>query len=249
MIYGRLPPVTHVRDAHGVAHSDLAAMDDLLWDSRKDIWGTAPPVPARAEAILDYYFRDRPSLSGVPLPSTAEVLGHILQPGGSAPGHDGIGYEPLHFAANFVAHLIAQALHAADSDSLDLDRVLGDSVDLLVWTVEALGADTPAGLRPLQLPSCFRRIFGAVLAGAVGPAIEPHLTAHQAAVAGGTCGPNVTAAFRHLAPDAGRASSATGGDPPQPCAAAWVGRGTRPVGQPGGCLLRRCGRSLGAHPQ
>ena len=145
MIYGRLPPVTHVRGAQGVAHTNPADMDALLWDSRKDIWGTAPPVPPRADAILDYYFRDKPSLADIDPPSTAAVLGHVLQPGGSAPGHDDIGYEPPLFAAYFLTHLIAQGLHAAQEDSELLDAVLGPSVDFLVWIVKSPGADTPAG--------------------------------------------------------------------------------------------------------
>ena len=53
-------------------------------------------------------------------------------------------------------------------------------------------------MRPLQLPTCFRRLYGAALAGVLGPLIEPHLCADQAAVAGGHCGPNITRAFAHL---------------------------------------------------
>ena len=225
MVYGRLPPVTHVKDDQGTTHDRPEDMDEVLWGSRKDIWGTAPPLPARAASILDYYFRDRPALPDIPPPSTAAVLGHILRPGGSAPGHDGVCYEPLHYAINMVAHLLAQAIHAAAMDSPLLDVILGPSVDLLVWIVKSPGADTPAGLRPLQLPSCFRRLFGAVVAGATGPIVEPHLCTHQAAIAGGTCGPNISAAFRHLA-DVPASTPSPAGAPalapsPSPCDVAW----------------------------
>ncbi len=135
MVFGRLPPVTCVRDADGTAHEQPADMDQVLWESREGIWGTSPTLPARAGGILDYYFRSRPSMAAIPPPTTATVLGHILQPGGSAPGLDGVCYEALHFASNMVAHLLAQAIHATALDSSLLQHVLGPSVDLLVWIV------------------------------------------------------------------------------------------------------------------
>ena len=54
-------------------------------------------------------------------------------------------------------------------------------------------------MRPLQLPSCIRRLFGATIAEAVGPTFEAGLSAGQAAIRGGTCGPNVRCAYEHLA--------------------------------------------------
>ena len=53
-------------------------------------------------------------------------------------------------------------------------------------------------MRPLQLPTCFRRLFGAALASVVGPAAEPHTCDDQAAKAGGSCGPNIRRAYQHL---------------------------------------------------
>ena len=52
--------------------------------------------------------------------------------------------------------------------------------------------------RPLQLPTTTRRLFGAVLAAKIGPLIEARLSKQQAAKAGGTCGPNIAAAYQHL---------------------------------------------------
>ena len=80
-----------------------------------------------------------------------------------------------------------------------MECVLGPSVDLLVWIMKVLGAERPAEMRPLQLPTCLRRIHGAALAGVVGPEVEPHLTEDQASKAGGSCGPNIRRAFDHLA--------------------------------------------------
>ena len=79
-----------------------------------------------------------------------------------------------------------------------LEAVLVLSCDLLVWILKALGADTPSGMRPLQLPSTWRRLYGAVTAAAVGPIIEPCLSVDQAAVAGGHCGPNIRKAYTHM---------------------------------------------------
>ena len=53
-------------------------------------------------------------------------------------------------------------------------------------------------MRPLQLPTCLRRLFGAALANVVGPAVEPHMCDDQAAKAGGSCGPNIRRAYQHL---------------------------------------------------
>ena len=53
-------------------------------------------------------------------------------------------------------------------------------------------------MRPLQLPTCIRRLFGAALANVVGPAVEPHMCDDQAAKAGGSCGPDIRWAYQHL---------------------------------------------------
>eukprot|EP00969_Alexandrium_andersonii_P286148 12650370-Alexandrium_andersonii.AAC.1 len=58
--------------------------------------------------------------------------------------------------------------------------------------------DTPAALRPLQIPSCWRRIVGATLAAVLGPLLEPRLSPMQSAIRGGDCSRNIRRAFRHL---------------------------------------------------
>ena len=77
-------------------------------------------------------------------------------------------------------------------------RVLGPATDLLVWIPKKDGVETAAGQGPLQLPSTLRRIFGSCLMDIVGPLIEPHLSADQSAVKGGSCARNITLAYQHL---------------------------------------------------
>eukprot|EP00959_Pyramimonas_sp_CCMP1952_P453426 9468225-Pyramimonas_sp.AAC.1 len=53
-------------------------------------------------------------------------------------------------------------------------------------------------MRPLQLPTCLRRLHGASLADLMGPLVEPVLSPNQAAKRGGQCGPNITKVTQHL---------------------------------------------------
>eukprot|EP00959_Pyramimonas_sp_CCMP1952_P168385 3518431-Pyramimonas_sp.AAC.1 len=55
-------------------------------------------------------------------------------------------------------------------------------------------------MRPLQLPTCLRRLHGATIADHLGPVIEPRLSPNQAAKRGGQCGPNI---IRHEPPRPG----------------------------------------------
>ena len=111
---------------------------------------------------------------------------------------DGIPYEALAPGADFVAELLGQFLAAAEVGEAELALALGPSEDLLVWIPKAQPADTPGLLRPLQLPTCLRRLFGALIARELATRIEPRLSADQAAVAGGSCRPDIGAAYGHL---------------------------------------------------
>ena len=111
---------------------------------------------------------------------------------------DGEPYEVYHVGSRFVAALLAQGTYAADMSDTLLEAVLGPSVDLLVWIPKHPGAEWPSDLRPLQLPTCFRRLFGAIIADLVGPELEPQFSIDQAAIKGGQCGPNITLANQHL---------------------------------------------------
>eukprot|EP00975_Prorocentrum_lima_P002953 651344-Prorocentrum_lima.AAC.1 len=56
--------------------------------------------------------------------------------------------------------------------------------DFQVWIPKVNSArPTGANLRPLQLPTTIRRVFGALTASALAAATEPHITAGQAATA------------------------------------------------------------------
>ena len=82
----------------------------------------------------------------------------------------------------------------------DLELVLGTNVDLLLSMPKSTGAGTTGGMRPLQLPTCCCRVFGAVLASVLGPIMimEPLLVSDEAAIHGGDCGRNISALYRHL---------------------------------------------------
>eukprot|EP00959_Pyramimonas_sp_CCMP1952_P434901 9106425-Pyramimonas_sp.AAC.1 len=56
-------------------------------------------------------------------------------------------------------------------------------------------------MRPLQLPTCLRRLHGATIADCLGSVIEPRLSPNRAAKRQGQCGPNITSATNHLALD------------------------------------------------
>ena len=80
---------------------------------------------------------------------------------------------------------LGQAVHAAGIGDRELQLPLGPSVDVLAWILKQPDAEEPVGMRPLQLPTCFRRLFGAVTAGVLGPLVKPQLYCDQAAVACG----------------------------------------------------------------
>ncbi|MFM7986523.1 MAG: hypothetical protein ACKPKO_45140, partial [Candidatus Fonsibacter sp.] len=97
----------------------------------------------------------------------------ILAPHGSAPGADNEPYELYHHGATFVAHLLGQALYTMNDPCSDLRQVSGAAVDLLLWIRKKPNPTRPEQMRPLQLPTCFRRLLGAALAQTVGPVVEP----------------------------------------------------------------------------
>ena len=126
------------------------------------------------------------------------ALTAVLTAGGSAPGHDGIPYELYHPGARFVAHLLTQAFYGLEEGGGDPSHVLGDNDDLVVWIPKTPGADRAGHMRPLQLPTCLRRLFGSMWAARVGPIFEKRLTPHQTALRGGSCGPNISRVTSHL---------------------------------------------------
>ena len=121
-----------------------------------------------------------------------------MEPSGSAPGYDGIPYEAFNHGSNFVSCLLGQAFYAEQMSSTAIEKVLGPSIDILVWVLKSKGGERPSDMRPLHLPKFSKRLFGAALASVVGPAVEPHMCEGQAAKAGGSCGPNIRRAYQHL---------------------------------------------------
>ena len=137
--------------------------------------------------------------ANAPAPQYDDIAGTILSAKISAPGLDGVPYELMHYGLNFMVHLVGQAHYAAQRSTQDLNRVLGPNCDLLLWIPKKSDAYYPDGQRPLQLPTCFRRIFSSTIMNIVGPKVEPHFTEFQAAIKGGSCGPNISSAYKHLA--------------------------------------------------
>ena len=192
-----------LRGDDGQMIQDPARVDQMLWDSRKELSGSAPPMLEFADTILEAYFRDRSaSLPDVPRPSSRDIAGagHVLAAGGSAPGHNGIPYEAYHQGAELVTEALALAVLAAHHDPAVLDTMLGPNMDLLLllWIPKKAGADRPDGQRPLHLPTCFRRLFGSVITSMVAPQVEPRSSEWQVSVKGGSCARNITSAFEHL---------------------------------------------------
>ena len=210
-LFKRLHRVTTLRRPDGTATSLGQEIDEALWESRADIWCSLPASPAFGERVLDAYFRERGPSPPVELPlAWRRLASTVLGPGGSAPGLDGEPYEVYHYGVRFVSALLGQALHAAQDHPDLLDVVLGPSIDLLAWIPKVPGADQVHTLRPLQLPPCFRRLYGTVLARAVEPVVGPLLTRDQAAILGGHCGDNIRRVFDHL--ESGPAPPRPGGD-------------------------------------
>ena len=178
---------------------DLALVDQMLWDSRKELWGSAPPVPEFADTTLRAYFRDRGAvLPDVPRPLSRDIAEKVLAAGGSAPGHNGVPYEAYHQGVELVTEALSLAVLAAHHGPAVLDVMLGPNVDLLLWIHKKAGADRPDGQRPLRLPTCFRRLFGRVITAMVAPQVEPRFSEWQALVKGGSCARNISGAFEHL---------------------------------------------------
>ena len=127
----------------------------------------------------------------------------VMGPAGSAPGHDGIPYDVFRHGGTFVACLLGQAFYAAQVSRDAIEHVLGPSIDILVWILKSKGGERPTDMRPLQLPTCLRRLFGAAFASVVEPVVEPHMCDDQAAKAGGSCGPNIRRAYQRLEAEMG----------------------------------------------
>ena len=103
-----------LRGDDGQIIQDPARVDQMLWDSRKELWGSAPPVPELANTIVQAYFRDRDAaLPDVPRPCSRDIAEKVLAAGGSAPEHNGIPYEAYHQGVELVTEALTLAVLAA----------------------------------------------------------------------------------------------------------------------------------------
>ena len=189
-----------LRGSDGQMIQDPARVDQMLWDSRKELWGSAPPMPELADTILQACFRGRSApLPDVPRPCSRDIAGHILVAGGSAPGHTGIPYEAYVPPGRRARD---RGIDAGGARCTSRPRGprhhVGAECGFLLWIPKKAGADRPDGQRPLQLPTCFRRFFGSVITSMVAPQVEPRFSEWQASVKGGCCAKNITSAFDHL---------------------------------------------------
>eukprot|EP00972_Heterocapsa_arctica_P063637 9391087-Heterocapsa_arctica.AAC.1 len=62
------------------------------------------------------------ALPAAPAPTMRAISSSILSASGSAPGCDNTPYEVFHFGTNFTAHLLGQAMHAAQKGEWILAR-------------------------------------------------------------------------------------------------------------------------------
>ncbi|MFM7979282.1 MAG: hypothetical protein ACKPKO_08205, partial [Candidatus Fonsibacter sp.] len=165
---------------------DKRVAERYMWAHREPIWGTMAPLPAGADALLASYFASRSvSMPRTPTIRMARIRGAIQAAYGSAPGSDGIPYKVYHGRVAFVAELLAEGLAAAEDGPDGLRRILGEPEDLLIWIPKPGMPRGPSALRPLQHPTCLRRLFGTVITDLIGRDIEPLLSQEQAAKKGG----------------------------------------------------------------
>ena len=198
-LYRKTYTLKGIKGPDGLWTDSPELVQDILWTSRADIWATIHPHSQKGAAVLSAYTTGRVAeLPSRPTPSLEEIAGAILAAGNAAPGPDGWPYEVFHCGVNFTAHLIGQAILSTGHDSSQVDSCLGPNNDLLIWIPKKANADTVDGQRPLQLPNCLRRLFGATIMATVGPAVEPHFSDFQAAVRGGSCEGNIRKAYDHL---------------------------------------------------
>ena len=161
--------------------------------------GNIPPTPPGADAILNEYFRER--RADIPLAphiTKGSIKGLVLACRGSAPGVDGIPHELYHWGAFFAAALLAQRLWVAGNGKGDICMIIGPSVDSLMWIPKPDTTPGPNAMRPLQLPTCTRKLYGSMVMSPVGPHVEPMITDDQAAKKGGDCGRNIKRVYQRL---------------------------------------------------
>ena len=95
-------------------------------------------------------------------------------------------------ALHLSQHCYRRRFWAGQDDFGLVEIILGDADDLLLWIPKPGVPRGPSALRALQLPTRFRRLFGAIVVDTLGPTIEPLLSKYQAAKKGGDMGQNIS---------------------------------------------------------
>ena len=221
MIYGKRRAGRWIQLEDGTMVTDPLQIATALISTRRHIWFAKPSRQDDPTPLLEAYMCNRaPGTTEGPPLCLSRLRGAVLAFSNSGVGGDGTPYEAYHLHPQLIACLLAQGFLVLDAhgeellevqaDPCDprpqpLDAVLGPPMDLLIWIPKEVGNRLVTAQRPLHLPTCLRRIFGAAGMGTVGPALEPHLDPSQAARLGGCCQQNIRQAFQHLAsPDATR---------------------------------------------
>ena len=187
-----------IHDGNGDVYTDPHQLEAALWATRKGfVEDLVPEHPAR-RGTLALYFRNRTlDLPEQLHPQLRTPLGLILRAYDASSGHDNRPYEVLHQGARFVAYLLAQGHWVSHIDRDLLPHLLGPNIDLLSWIPKKVGASLVSMQRPLAIPTSLRRDYAASTCAELVPAIEPLLSPHQAAVAGGSCSVNIDWVLSH----------------------------------------------------
>ena len=124
-----------MRLGDGPFETDPTCIDQILFDSRKDIWTLEHEEGSAGAALLTSYFRDGTRVAALPVspvPMTRAIAGTIFANHGSAAGLDGRPYEIYHHGVAFTTCLVGQAFHAAALGRTSCVEVLGPNGDLSV---------------------------------------------------------------------------------------------------------------------
>ena len=113
-MYAEVHAQQGIRMPDGRVTHDPREMGEALWKSREHIWATAPDDLGSGRRVLEAYMDGRRvGLPERPPLQEATLRGAVLAPSGAAPGVDGIPYEVLQQGVQVIAHMIGNALIAA----------------------------------------------------------------------------------------------------------------------------------------
>ena len=125
--------LSRLRGADDQWINDASTVEQTLWEGRQELWQFVPELPAVAQEVAaDYGVGRRADIPRTPAPRLQALARLILKVGGPAGGVDGRPYEVYHHGVNFVAWLLAQAIHASVNGLEAVACVIGIGIDLLL---------------------------------------------------------------------------------------------------------------------